>query len=208
MIPLDIREAQAVALLESAETYRNYLLPLACKLTGSDEAGMDLYQQTLLNCHDTIQRNGFAGDKYHFYLYTSLKNAFKKDSRRRARLVHVDFQSVESGSSSRDDEGNAPWAAKAWRQLDSTGLNLSKLTAPGADPTVDLAEQVMESVREQFSFVDRIALRLHIDGMSFRDIALHLGRGEQTTFWRRVERMKAQLRQTFQQAYDSLIDPD
>ena len=34
---------------------------------------MDLFQQTVLNCHDAIQRHGFHGDRYEFYLLKSLR---------------------------------------------------------------------------------------------------------------------------------------
>jgi RNA polymerase sigma factor (sigma-70 family) len=207
MLDTATREAQATACLEAAEHHRELLLALATKLAGNPEDGMDLFQQTLLNCHDAIQRNGFAGDKYQFYLYTSLKNQFKKDNRRRGREVQVDFQALESSSSTRDDEGSAPWAANISRQH-SSHPTLKASAMLDSDPLADLADEVMEAVREQFSFVDRITLRLHIDGMSFREIAQLIGRGEQTQFWRRVEKMKAQLRETFQQAYDALIDPD
>ena len=71
----DLREAQATACLKAGETYRALLLSVARKLAGSDEGGMDLFQQTLLNCHDAIQRNGFNGDRYEFYLLRTLRHA-------------------------------------------------------------------------------------------------------------------------------------
>ena len=54
---------------------RGLLLAGARKLAGSDEGGMELFQQTLLNCHDAIQRNGFNGDRYEFYLLRTLRHA-------------------------------------------------------------------------------------------------------------------------------------
>ncbi|MDO7885997.1 sigma factor [Hymenobacter cheonanensis] len=206
MIPLATREAQAIACLEAADRHRVPLLALARKLTGCPEAGMDLYQQTLLNCHDAIQRNGFAGERYQFYLYTSLRNQFRKQSQLAGREVRLDFQALEAGSAGRNDEGSAPWAAKAVnRQLaePTTGLG----AAPTSDPQAELAEQVMAEVRAQFSFADRIMLRLHIDGMPYRDIAAHFGQVQHTPIWRRVERMKAALRKTFAQAWANLTDP-
>ena len=61
MIPATTREAQALACLEAAEQYRSPLMAIAYKLMSPSEEAMELYQQTLLNCHDAIQRNGFAG---------------------------------------------------------------------------------------------------------------------------------------------------
>jgi RNA polymerase sigma factor (sigma-70 family) len=207
MIPTITREAQATACLEAADRYRVPLLVLAQKLTGCPEEGMNLYQQTLLNCHDAIQRNGFAGERYEFYLYTSLRNQFRKQGRLASREVLLDFQLLESGSTSRNDEGTAPWAAKVNRQIPEPITGLGAAATPTTDPQAELAEQVMAEVREQFDMRDRVALRLHVDGMSYRDIAALVGYRDQSWVWRRVERMKATLRKTFAQAWANLLDP-
>lgn len=205
MLPADTREEQATACLEAAERHREPLLGLARKLTGCPEEGMELYQQTVLNCHDAIQRSGFAGDRYHFYLAQSLRHLHTRGLRRNDREIRMDFQFTDSGGYGRDDEGDAPWSSahdkvkKAWEEA-------STLVAPHAE--AQLAEQVMAEVRQQFSFADRIALRLSIDGLSCQQIAEHIGTKDQSWVWRRLQKMKAQLRQTFQQAWDGLADAD
>lgn len=206
MIPAATREAQATACLEAADHHRGPLLGLARKLTGCPEEGMNLYQQTLLNCHDAIQRNGFAGDRYSFYLAQSMRNLYTRQQVQHGREVRVDFQQAEAGGEERDDEAGAPWAVgranaqSSWEQL--------RAAEAGPDERAQLAEQVMEEVRQQFSFADRIALRLSIDGLSCQQIAEHIGTKDQSWIWRRLGRMKAQLRQTFQQAWDGLADTD
>ena len=202
MIPATTREAQALACLEAAEQQRSPLLGIAYKLTGSSEEAMDLYQQTLLNCHDAIQRNGFAGSNYNFYLAQSLRNLYYRTCQQHQREVRVDFQQTESGGSGRDDEGEAPWSATHNQVRNSW----EKPSPPGAPPSAEaqLAEQMMEEVKQQFSFRDRIALRLSIDGLSCQAIAEHIGTKDQSWVWRRLNRMKTQLRQTFQQAWEAL----
>lgn len=206
MIPATTREAQATACLEAAEQHRSPLLAIAYKLTGSSEEAMNLYQQTLLNCHDAIQRNGFAGGNYSFYLAQSLRNLYVYQQKQHLREQRTDFQQAEASSEERDDEGCAPWVARmahaqaSWEQLHAAGA------APSAE--AQLAEQVMEEVRQQFSFADRIALRLSLDGLSCQAIAEHIGTKDQSWVWRRLTRIKAQLRETFQQAWDALGEPD
>ena len=71
----DLHEAQTTACLEAGAACRGLLLAVARRLAGSDEGGTELLQQTLLNCHDAIQRNGFNGDRYEFYLLRTLRHA-------------------------------------------------------------------------------------------------------------------------------------
>lgn len=204
MLSAATREEQATACLEAAERHRELLLALARKLVGCPEEGMNLFQQTVLDCHDAIQRNGFAGDRYEFYLYTSLRNHYRKQQAQHARTVRVDFQALETGSSGRDDEGPAPWAAKASR---SQG-ELTTTAAPLADAYAQLAEQVQAEAAARFAPADRIALRLHVAGYNYREIAEMTGLLDYTWLFRRVQRMKATLRATFQQAWEALSEPD
>jgi RNA polymerase sigma factor (sigma-70 family) len=205
MLPATTREDQATACLEAADRHRGPLLALACKLAGSPEEGMELYQQTLLNCHDAIQRSGFAGDRYHFYLAQSMRHLHTRGLRRHSREIRMDFQFADAGGHGRDDEGDAPWSAahdkvkKAWEEAN---------TASPVHAEAQLAEQVMAEARQQFSFADRVALRLSVDGLSCQQIAEHIGTKDQSWVWRRLQKMKAQLRQTFQQAWDALGEPE
>ena len=175
MIPAATREAQATACLEAADRYREPLLALARCLAGNDEDGMDLYQQTLLNCHDAIQRVGFAGDRYEFYLRTALKNLHRK-LQKAQRKHHVEPLPEE----------------------------LAEAPAPATDGLADLAEQMMDEVREQFSPADRVALRLHADGYSCREIAELTGQGDRWHIRWRLDKLKAHLRETFRQAWEAL----
>lgn len=208
MLSADTREEQATACLEAAERHREPLLALATKLAGCPEEGMELFQQAVLNCHDAIQRNGFAGERYEFYLYTSLRNYFLKQQRHQSRERRVDFQQAESGSSTRDDEGPAPWVAKARSSWEELSTLTAARPASSLDPHAQLAEQVMAEVQQQFSWADRVALRLSLDGLSCQQIAEHIGKKDQSYVWRRLQRMKEQLRQTFQQAWEALADTD
>jgi DNA-directed RNA polymerase specialized sigma24 family protein len=206
MNPAATREEQAMACLEAAEQYRAPLLALATKLTGNAEEGMDLFQQTVLNCHDAIQRNGFAGERYQFYLLSSLRNQFNRSKRRGGREVQVDFQAIESTSSARNDEGPAPWAAKVRRQ--GVDLNRAPVPTPPADAHAHLAEQILAEAKQQFSYADRVLLRLHLDEVPTREIVQLTGYGEHTGIWRRLEKMKEHLRETFQQAWEALGEAD
>lgn len=170
-----------MACLEAGAQHRQPLLALATKLTRSAEEGMNLYQQTLLNCHDAIQRHGFAGDRYEFYLYTSLKRLHYKQAKQQAQTTELpeDFADTYTAGPEPDVAG---------RQL--------------------LGEQLQAEAAARFSFADRVALRLHIDGYSGREIAELLGASCRITIWRRIEKMKANLKATFQSAWQALNEPD
>lgn len=206
MLPATTREAQALACLEAAEQHRTALLALAKKLTGCTEEGMELYQQTMLNCHDAIQRNGFAGDRYHFYLAQSMRNLYPRQQQQHRREIRMDFQLTDSGGSGRDDEGDAPWSVAHSKVKQSW----EKISPPGAPASAEaqLAEQMMAEVRQEFSFADRVALRLSLDGLSCQQIADHIGTKDQSWINRRLKRIKTHLRQAFQQAWEGLAEAD
>lgn len=144
MIPPATRaanELQATACLEAAEKHRDNLLAVAVRLAASQEGGMDLFQQTCLNCHDAIQRNGFAGGRYEFYLLASIKNLHYKN-RKQPRPVPLVPE-----------------------------LDRAELPDLLRDEQAELAEQMMQEVRHKFSPPERLTLRLHIDGYSCRQIS-------------------------------------
>jgi RNA polymerase sigma factor (sigma-70 family) len=176
MIPAAIREEQADACLQAAKKHHELLLRVAKHLAGNAEDGMELFQQNLLNCHDAIRRNpnGFTGDRYEFYLLGALKKLHIRTHQRERRHEQLDHE-LE------------PVA------LEPVGMELATL-----------AEQVMQEVRERFSAPDRVALRLHIDGHSCQEIAEMIGKKDQSWVWRRIQRMKDVLRETFQQNWDAL----
>jgi RNA polymerase sigma factor (sigma-70 family) len=169
------REQQATDCLEAAERHRASLLAVACRYAGSEEGGMDLYQQTVLNCHDAVQRNGFAGGRYEFYLLTSIKNLHYKESKKKQQTVAL---SVE--------------------------LEPADVCEPPCDAHAQLAEQVAAEVRERFDGNERVILRLHADGYSFQTIAEMLGVSDRWRVRRQLDRLKGILRSTFQQAWDAL----
>ena len=174
MIPAATREAQATACLEVAARLREPLLALATKLAGNEAAGMELYQQTLLQCHDAIQHNGFAGDRYEFYLRKALKNQQRREFSRQARTE--------------------PLPAELPHLLPS----------PVEDARACLGEQVMAEAQQRFGPADRVALRLSLEGYSCQQIADMIGKRDQSWVWRRIERMKETLREIFQQGWDAL----
>lgn len=99
----DLLEALVTARLEADVTCRGLLLAVARKLAGSDEDGVELFQQTPLNYHDTIQRNGFNGDRCEFYLLRTLRRTHHRSVFVRGRdgrqdgghEIPFDFSSIE-----------------------------------------------------------------------------------------------------------------
>jgi DNA-directed RNA polymerase specialized sigma24 family protein len=129
-----IWEAQAAACLRAADTHRTALLRLARGLAGSAEDGMDLYQQTLLNCHDAIQRKGFAGTNYVAYLYQAIRQTQYRRNAAARRLTGL------------PDHYDAALAAE-----------------PDGEARQQFAEQVAAGARELFPVRDRVVLRLHLE---------------------------------------------
>jgi RNA polymerase sigma factor (sigma-70 family) len=198
MSPAAQREAQACACLESAEKYRGPLLALARGLAGTDEGGRELFQQAVLNCHDAIQSRGFEGEHFQFYLRRAIKNLHYRTEKEARRYVPISFTEPAL-----EEEHEYDWQGTGWEQP------LVKLLQPVArEPEHDshdvLAGQVWAEIQARFSPADRVAFRLQLDGMSCQQIAEHIGTKDQSWVWRRLERMKAQLRETFGQAFASL----
>jgi RNA polymerase sigma factor (sigma-70 family) len=192
-------EAQATACLQVAEKYRPHLLALAVGLSGSKEEGHELYQQATLNCHDAIQAGGFQGDGYNFYLRRAIKNLHYRNEREKQRLVPFTFAEPTVLNEELPSEWEVDNQEKMHRQ------QWLAANVPEAAYT-QLAEQVMAEAQARFSFADRVALRLSLDGMSCQQIAEHIGTKDQSWVWRRLKRMKEQLRETFQSAFDALSE--
>lgn len=173
---LEYREAQASACLEAAALHKAQLLAVAVKLAGSKEGGMDLFQETCLNCHDAIQHRGFAGSEFRFYLLTAIRRQHHRTQQEARRFVGLD------------------------------GLEEAPISPATTDAQAHLAGQIQEELRKGFSFPDRIAFRLHVEGYSFTAIASMVGGGDESWIGRRVRRMKQHLRITFSQAWGNLLD--
>lgn len=197
MIPAAEREAQATACLDAAEKYREPLLALATCLSGSREEGMELFQQASLSCHDAIQTGGFRGDGYNFYLRRAIKNLHYRTQREQARRVPLPYE--QGGALPEELPGD--WDIDSQERHQRQEWVAAE--APEAAYT-QLAEQVMAEAQRRFPFADRIALRLSLGGMSCQQIAEHIGTKDQSWVWRRLARMKAELKQLFQVAYDTL----
>jgi DNA-directed RNA polymerase specialized sigma24 family protein len=166
LLSLEIREAQATACLEVAATYQAELLKYARKLAGSDEGGMELYQQTCLNCHDAIQHRGFVGTEYRFYLVKAITRLHQRtDQMERLR------QGLE-------------------------GLEEAPTGGPACDTRGELVDQMLADVATHFP-AERIPLRMHLDGMSYQQIADHTGGHDQSWIRRRVEKVKTYLRTAY-----------
>ena len=132
----------------------------------------------MLNCHDAIQRWGYAGDRYEFYLLKSLKHLARPQKQR--QVLSVPLEEYHTAIVPDEACGTAP------------------------DALDHLHAQVQEEIRNSFSPADRIAFRLHVDGESYRDIAALVGGGHHSWISRRVAKMKATLRETFGQAWANL----
>ena len=148
---LAIWNAQALDCLQAADGQRRPLLRYATKLAGSAEQGMELYQQTLLNCHDAIQRGGYTGEDYGPYLFQALRYAhYRQDNAaRRVSSLPDNYDAVQEAG-------------------------------PSADELHAFAEQIATDVRARFNWADRIAFRLHLDGYTFQQIADLTGGGNQS----------------------------
>jgi RNA polymerase sigma factor (sigma-70 family) len=193
------REAQATACLEAAERFQPQLLALATALSGSKEEGMELFQQASLNCHDAIQSGGFQGDGYTFYLRRAIKNLHYRTQKEQQRRVPISFTEPAL-----EEEHEQDWAGTGWGQPLVKLMQPMCQPEPAHDERAALAEQVMSEVRERFTPADRVALRLSLGGMSCQQIAEHIGTKDQSWVWRRLDRMKATLRELFQPAFDAL----
>lgn len=191
------REAQACACLAAAEKYLPQLVAMGTALSGSKEAGMELYQQATLSCHDAIQAHGFQGDHYAFYLRRAIRNLHYRTVKEQQRHVTLVPEQATPTAEELPDE---------W-QIDAVEQNRRQQWYAENAPDVaytQLAEQVMEKVRQDFTFADRVALRLSLGGMSCQQIAEHIGTKDQSWVWRRLDRMKAHLRKLFQPHFDAL----
>lgn len=195
-----LHEAQATACLEAAEKYREPLLALCRGLAGSDEDGRELYQQAVLNCHDAIQSRGFAGEAYQFYLRRAIKNLHYRTEKEARRYVAISF----------DEPALAEEQEEEWVGADQRGyyerLMQPAAGAPEQDSHDVLAAQVLAEIQANYSPADRVAFRMQLDGMSCQQIAEHIGTKDQSWVWRRLERMKKQLRATFGQTWANLAD--
>lgn len=195
-------EAQATACLLAGTHHRARLLAVATQLTGCPEQGMDLFQQNLLNCHDAIQRRGFAGERYEFYLLASLKRLHYRQQKVTQRTRPTDFQACQNYEDGYLGEEVATLAA-----LFTPGEHLPlPLGESPQSERQQLAEQVAAEVRARLSFTDRLLLRLHADGYSGQEIVGLTGAADRFRVRRALDRLKAQLRATFGQAWHALLD--
>jgi DNA-directed RNA polymerase specialized sigma24 family protein len=179
---LETYEAQAAECLRVGIAERGLLLALAVSLTKDAEEGEDLYQQKLLDCHDTIQRNGLAGSNYKFYIYQAIK------------WGHVAQQR----------------AAGKLRPLE-TAPQFTQATAPGPapinDPLADLAAEVEQRLDSSFPARWAAAFRLHAAGKSCREIGEQMTPPRHHgNIARKLLRMKEALREAFGPAW-AAIEP-
>jgi DNA-directed RNA polymerase specialized sigma24 family protein len=89
------KDLQALECLRVGAANRGLLLALATRLAGNAEDGMDLYQQSLLDCHDAVQKLGFTGSNYKFYIMQAIKWLAVERSKERQRRAGL-FVAVET----------------------------------------------------------------------------------------------------------------
>lgn len=203
MDSVELRDAQALACLASAAKHHDKLLALAVKLAGGQDEGKDLFHEVMLNCHDAIQRKGYDGDRYEFYLLATLRNQLRRN-KRHTRTVPVDFQEMflpMADVSTDEDESWSNHKANWKRNLEA---HLTEHAGFDIDARAHLLAQLAAEVKETLSFDDRILLRLHADGYTYREIAAMTGAGHYTRIQRRVAKMKDALQATFGQAWAAL----
>lgn len=175
-------EAQAAECLRVGIAERGLLLALAVSLTKDAEEGEDLYQQKLLDCHDTIQRNGLDGSNYKFYIYQSIKWEHVARQRKAKKLRPL-------GEALLYLNGTAPAAA------------------PVGDALADLAAEVEQRLDSVFPARWAAAFRLHAAGKSCREIGeLMSPPRHHGSIARKLNRMKEALREAFGPAW-AAIEP-
>jgi hypothetical protein len=185
----------ATECLRIAAAERGFLLGSATTLGGSAEAGHDLYTQALLDCHDAIQRKGFVGTNYKFYLLQAIKWGNAARRRKQARLVPlVDVESRtydEVDFEFQDAAGAFPVPTRE-RQV---------YGPPGGAPDADSGDELAASINAHlatYSTQLATAFRLHAAGNSYREIETLLGAGNEFSWVRRkVVKIKAELRRRF-----------
>jgi len=192
-------EEQATACMVAAEKYQPQLLALGVALSGSKEQGMELFQQASLSCHDAIQCNGFKGDAYHFYLRRAIKNLhYRTQQEQRRYRSHT-----HEGGNLLPEELTNEWELDATeRQHRAEWFALN----PPSPEYTQLAEKVMAEAQARFAPSDRVALRLSLWGMSCQEIAEHIGKKDRTWVWRRLAKMRRELRKLFQDDFDALAE--
>ncbi|MDO7849916.1 hypothetical protein Q5H92_26390 [Hymenobacter sp. M29] len=179
--PREEREAQAAECLRVGAAERGHLLPLAVKLTGSAEDGMNLYQQKLLDCHDAIQQEGFKGSNYKFYILQAIKWGAVEERRRAGKLTPLEL-------------------AEAYdRQLNSP--------APPEDGLAALAADVETELATGYHPADVTAFRLHVAGSTYRQIGQLTGK-DYSWIRRTIVKMKNELRDTFGAAFSNLSESE
>ena len=170
------KELQASECLRVGAAERGLLLALATRLAGNAQDGENLYQQTLLDCHDAIQRKGFNGSNYKFYILQSIKWLNVEHQRAAGRLAPLNERSEAS-------RATAP--------------------APTDDALATLAAEVEQEIESRYSPADAAAFRLHVAGSTYREIEQLTGT-EFSWVRRRIVKMKESLRATFAQTYQNL----
>lgn len=178
--PREEREAQAAECLRVGAAERGLLLSLAVKLAGNAEDGHDLYTQSLMDCHDAIQRLGFLGSNYKFYIVQAIKWLNVEQRRKAGKLTALE-------------------AAEAYdRTLQG---------APAEDGLAALAADVETELASNYSAADVNAFRLHVAGSTYREIGQLMGK-DFSWIRRTVVKMKDSLRQTFGQAWANISEAE
>lgn len=171
------KELQAMECLRVGAAERGLLLALAAKLAGNAEDGMDLYQQSLLDCHDAIQRLGFRGSNYKFYILQSIKWLNVERQRAAGKLLPL-------------EEGECGGAFAP---------------APAVDALAALAAEVESELLASYPPDAVAAFRLHVAGHTYREIETLMGPGHEFSWVRRkIIKMKDALRETFGQTWANL----
>lgn len=169
-------DSKATECLRVGAAERGLLLAVATRLAGNAEDGMNLYQQSLLDCHDAIQKLGFSGGNYKFYILQAIKWLNVEQQRAAGRFCLLEASEELDGA---------------------TG------PAPLEDGLATLAADVEREIERRYSPADVAAFRLHVAGSTYREIEQLTGR-EFSWVRRRIVKMKEFLRATFAQTYNNL----
>ncbi len=198
------RELQATECLRVGAAERGLLLALATKLAGSAEAGHDLYTESLLDCHDAIQRKGFTGSNYKFYILQAIKWGNVERQRREVRFTELPNMERQRREDIAVVDFDVPTIDR--RTCEGYGYASGLTTSAPAEDGIDtLAAEVERELTGTYSPALVNAFKLHVAGSTYREIQTVMGPGHEFSWVRRkIVKMKEALRETFGQAWSNL----
>ncbi|TGE08244.1 hypothetical protein [Hymenobacter fodinae] len=182
-LPQNDYELQASACLKAAAEHRKTLEPSAIMLAGSEDEGKELYQEAVLRAHDTIQKYGFHGEGYQFYIWRIIKR--------------LNVEQKERAVKQRSSSSTRAALALAVEQQSSD------LMEQRIDQKQHLADQIRFELESRFSQADVNTFKLHVNGQSCREIERLTGTNYRSVN-RTINSIKSYLSGLFRPAFEGI----